>query len=164
MHYWLKNIFNPVHVIANVNPLKILDVYIARDTLGEVQELFVHMKIFRWSSLQSVFQTSWNVSMVNSIHSMQRTICFQFFFLIPFQPENSVQLINETPIKDYFVNGITTQNSFLYFELEDVQSHQILSTNFLLWDKLKNSEGIIKQNIQVIKHFFFFYFFRIPIV
>lgn len=66
-----------------------------------------------------------------------------------FQPENSVELAHQQNIRDYFTSTITKSNSLLYFELKDATTNEILSTNFLLLDKLKKSKLVDDPQLTV---------------
>lgn len=70
LHYWTKQFFAPIHVIANIDVLNNLNVFVVRDTLGDIQLLELHMKIYHWSSLNSVYEQQWNISMVKSKHNL----------------------------------------------------------------------------------------------
>lgn len=65
LHYWAKDFFAPIHVVANVDPLNKLGIFIIKDTVGTEQSLTLSLRIFNWSSLTPVLQRNFVISMVN---------------------------------------------------------------------------------------------------
>lgn len=70
LHYWTKEFFAPIHVVANIDILGKLHIFVVRDTLGDDQSLELHMRIIQWSSLQSAFDQYWNLTVVSIIDSL----------------------------------------------------------------------------------------------
>lgn len=64
LHYWAKEFFAPIHVVANIDVLNNLNVFVVRDTLGQPLSLNLNMRIYNWSSLKPVLQQNFVVSMV----------------------------------------------------------------------------------------------------
>lgn len=64
LHYWAKDFFAPLHIVANLNPLRTVNIFVIRDSLGEPQDFIVHMRIFMWSSLLPVMEHAFEVTMV----------------------------------------------------------------------------------------------------
>lgn len=64
LHYWAKDFFAPIHLVANINALNTVNVFVVRDTLGDSQEMIVHMHIFKFSSLTPALEYDFEVSMV----------------------------------------------------------------------------------------------------
>lgn len=65
-----------------------------------------------------------------------------------FQEENSVELVDRRHIDSYMNDSITKQNSFLFVTLSTLDGESI-ATNFLLLDKIKNSDNITNPNLVV---------------
>lgn len=59
-----------------------------------------------------------------------------------------MHLIDQSHIDTYLTKSITKQNSFIQVKLNSSNGTNI-ATNFLLLDKIKNSENIINPNLKV---------------
>lgn len=68
LHYWAKEFFAPIHVVANLDVLNRLNVFIIKDTVGRAQTLSLYLRIYNWSSLKPVLQRNFVISMVNLRH------------------------------------------------------------------------------------------------
>lgn len=66
LHYWAKEFFAPIHVVANIDVLNNLNVFVVRDTLGQPLSLNLNMRIYNWSNLKPVLQQNFVVSMVRN--------------------------------------------------------------------------------------------------
>lgn len=80
LHYWAKNFFAPIHVVANIDVLKKLNIFIIKDTLESSPSLTLNMRIFNWSSLRPVLQRNFVISMVNPFSHLRKAyilICFK---------------------------------------------------------------------------------------
>lgn len=64
LQYWAKEFFAPLHIVANLDAMKSLNVFVVRDTLGESQELNVRIRTFMWSNLNAVADFNFDISMV----------------------------------------------------------------------------------------------------
>lgn len=73
LHYWAKEFFAPTHVVAHVDPLNKLNVFIIKDTIGRAPMLNLLLRIYNWSSLKPVLQRNFVISMVIFF-------CVSFFF------------------------------------------------------------------------------------
>lgn len=67
LQYWAKDFFAPLHIVANLDAMKSVNVFVVRDTLGETQELNVRLRTFKWSNLNPVSDSNFDVSMVNDL-------------------------------------------------------------------------------------------------
>ncbi|XP_053698686.1 beta-mannosidase isoform X1 [Sabethes cyaneus] len=60
LHYWMKAIFAQRHVVAYINPMKMLDIYLIRDNLGPNETWSVEIKLQRWDKFMPVDLLSYN--------------------------------------------------------------------------------------------------------
>lgn len=79
-------------------------------------------------------------------------------FAICFQPEKYVERVLFENVQDFFNDAINSTNSFMHFELKDKETDELLSTNFLLLEKLKKSKQITNPQLQVHHSFIQFRF------
>lgn len=147
LQYWAKEFFAPLHVVANVDAMKYLNVFVVRDTLGEAQQLSVRVRTFKWSSFNPVSDFNIDVSMVSYFMPYFHKV--EFSTINRLQAQNSADRVLQKPLKEVLTNGATEKNSLLHFALTDKTSGEIVATNFLLLDKIKKSEEIVNPNLQV---------------
>lgn len=69
--------------------------------------------------------------------------------MVLLQPEKFVERVIYENLSDFLNDAITTENSFMHFELKDKLTGKLFSTNFLLLNKLKNSKQITNPQLQV---------------
>lgn len=64
LHYWAKDFFAPTHVVANVDALNKLSIFIIKDAVGTASSFNLYLRIYNWSSLTPVLQRNFVLSMV----------------------------------------------------------------------------------------------------
>lgn len=85
LQYWAKEFFAPLHIVANVDALNSLNVFVVRDTLGKPQEFNVRIRTFLWSSLNPVSDFNLDVSMVkSSLSDFHSEYQLKFSYKTPF--------------------------------------------------------------------------------
>lgn len=82
------------------------------------------------------------------LNSFYRGFDIQTINTFPFQRENSVELVDRRHINSYMKNSMTKKNSFMIAKLNTLDGETI-ATNFLLLDKIKNSENIRNPELSV---------------
>lgn len=65
LHYWAKDFFAPIHVVANLDVLNHLNVFVIRDTFGKNRSFSLFMRIYNWSSLKPAIERNIHISMVS---------------------------------------------------------------------------------------------------
>lgn len=65
LHYWAKEFFAPIHIVANLDSLQKVNIFVIRDTLGQsTQSLVARMRTFVWSNLEPVLEFHFDIEMV----------------------------------------------------------------------------------------------------
>lgn len=127
LHYWAKDFLAPLTIVGHVNKLGRIELSVIRDTLELEDEKFtVMMKIHKWDELSAIKNKTWNITM----------------------ERNSVKRIDTIRPEDYLAEGLTAENSFFVFLLLD-ERNKVKARNFLLPEKLINTNGIRNPEIQL---------------
>ncbi|XP_058443267.1 beta-mannosidase-like [Malaya genurostris] len=128
LHYWMKQVFTENHVVGSINPMRMLDLYMIRDTLGIEENWTVSVDIYNWYSFTPV-------------HSL----VFESISV----PENTVVKADPYGIYEYFNQlELDPKNHILMLQLHSHNGTK-LSDNFVLLDKIKNTEHIPEPVVEI---------------
>ena len=67
LQYWAKEFFAPIHVVAHLDAMNDVNVYVVSDVIGETRPIVATMKVYSWSNLIPAVQRSWTIDKVRTI-------------------------------------------------------------------------------------------------
>lgn len=127
LQYWIKDVFAPNHVVAYINALKKLDLYLVRDTLGSDEEWSVEVNIHQWNKFMRVGNISFNSRKV---------------------PENTVVRIGSYDIYDHLRQAKLDRNDHLLL-INLYREGKKIADNFVLLDQIKNAVQMMEPTVKI---------------
>lgn len=117
LHYWIKEIFAQYHVISHVNPMRKLDLYAVRDTLGMNESWTINVNIYRWTSFLPVETLKYDSINV---------------------PQNTVVKVDSYDVYGYLKSrNLSPKDHLLLIDL--YREGKKVAENFVFLDKIKNA-------------------------
>lgn len=121
LHHWAHAFLAPVAVVAHLNADGALNVFVVRDTLGDLVTYTVTVQAFYWSTLAVPPQP-------------------EHRFACPMTP-NSAKLVSTMAIERVLVAPMSAANSFVRVQLHDA-ANRTVSTSFVFPGRLKAAQGM----------------------
>lgn len=127
LQYWIKDVFAQNHVIAYINAMRKLDIYLVRDSLGSDEAWSVEINIHQWNKFMRVDSLSFNSTKV---------------------PENTVVRIGSYDIYDHLrQRKLDAKDHLLLINL--YRDGSKIAENFVLLDKIKNAAQIMEPTVRL---------------
>ncbi|XP_058824424.1 beta-mannosidase-like isoform X2 [Topomyia yanbarensis] len=128
LHYWMKQVLTEYHIVGIINPMKFLDLYMIRDTVGTDEKWSIHIKFYNWTSFTPA-------------HSLT----FESMNI----PENTVVKVDSYYIYEHLKQfNLDPSDHILLIQLHSYNGTK-LSENFVLLDKLKNAKHMPTPTVEV---------------
>ncbi|XP_058443272.1 beta-mannosidase-like isoform X2 [Malaya genurostris] len=127
LHYWLSEVFAQNHVVAYINALKKLELYLIRDTLGPSEHWSIEVKVHRWDKFVPVDLIAYDSIVV---------------------PENTVVKVDTFDIYDRLrQNNRLAKDHLLRIDL--YRSKKKIAENFVFLDKIRNADSISNVSLRL---------------